>query len=180
MKAWLDFLPIVAFFVAYKLAGIYVAAGVLMVSVVLVYGAIWAVERRLQTGQWVTVIASLGLGALTLGLHDEAFLQWKAPLVNVVLALVFLGSQFIGREPLAQRLLGQAATLPAARWRQLNLAWVVFFLGCAGANAFVVLRYPAYWVDFKLFGSLGMTLLFILLQGVWLMRQGALRDPTTS
>lgn len=178
MKAWLDFLPIVLFFIAYKLEGVYTAAAVLMVAVAVIYGAIWWRDRRLETSQWITVGATLGLGTLTLVLHDERFLQWKAPAVYVLLALLFFGSQFIGEKPLIERMMGQAVTLRARQWRGLNLAWVVFFLFAAAANAFVVLRYPQYWVDFKLFGSMALTFGFIIAQGIWLVRQGAIRDDT--
>lgn len=174
MKAWLDFLPIVAFFVAYKTAGVYTAAAVLMITVSVLYAGIWWRERRLESSQWITLVASVGLGSLTLLLHDEAFLQWKAPGVNLLLALLFLGSQWIGAQPLAQRMLQQSVTLTPARWRRLNLAWVGFFLLCAAANAAVVLHFPQYWVDFKLFGSLGLTFLFVIAQGIWLVRLGAL------
>lgn len=175
MKAWLDFLPVVAFFIAYKLHGVQTAAAVLIVSVSLVYGLVWLRLRRLETGQWITLIASVGLGSLTLVLRNEAWLQWKAPAIYIVMSLVFLGSQWLGARTMTERMLGSAVTLAPAHWRQLNLAWVVFFWVVAGANAWVVLHYPAYWVDFKLFGSLGLTLAFAILQGIWLVRLGALR-----
>lgn len=175
MKAWLDLLPIVAFFIAYKTQGVYTAAVVLMLAVTLLYGLLWLRTRQLETSQWITLAATLGFGTLTLVLHDERFLQWKAPAINVLLALIFLASQFIGEKPLIARMLGESVTLNPAQWRTLNLGWVGFFLCCAGAHAFVVLNYPQYWVDFKLFGSLGLTFAFILAQGVWLVRQGAIK-----
>ena len=175
MKAWLDFLPIVAFFIAYKLHGVQTAAAVLIVSVSLLYAMVWWQVCKLETAQWITLIASVGLGSLTLLLRNEAWLQWKAPVIYVVMSLVFLGSQWIGERSMTERMLGNAVVLPPARWSQLNLAWIVFFWVAAGANAWVVLNHPAYWVDFKLFGSLGMTLAFAVLQGIWLVRLGALR-----
>lgn len=178
MKAWLDFLPLVLFFVAYKVAGVYTAAAVLMVSVTLLYAFIWWQERQLQTSQWITLVATVVLGGLTLIMHDEAFLQWKAPAVNVLLALIFAGSAYIGEKPLIERLMGQALQLSQDKWRQLNLAWVIFFLFCAAANAYVVVYHTEWWVDFKLFGSLGLTFAFIIAQGVWLSRQGALNDTS--
>ena len=176
MKAWLDFLPIVAFFIAYKVLGVQAAALTLIISVSLLYAVVWWQRRRLETGQWITLIASVGLGSLTLIMHNEAWLQWKAPAIYGAMSLVFLGSQVIGERNMAERMLGNAVKLSPAHWRQLNLAWVVFFWLAAGANAWVVLHYPQYWVDFKLFGSLALTLIFGLLQGIWLMRLGALRQ----
>jgi len=175
MKAWLDLLPIVAFFIAYKTHGVYTAAVVLMVAVVALYAVVWLRERRLETSQWITLAATVGFGGLTLALHDERFLQWKAPAINLVLALIFFVSQFVGQRPLIARMLGEAVSLTPAQWRTLNLGWVGFFLFCAAAHAFVVLHYPQYWVDFKLFGSLALTFLFIIAQGVWLVRQGAIK-----
>lgn len=178
MRAWLDFLPLVVFFAAYKMHGIMTAAMALMIAVMLIYGGLWWRERRLETGQWITVIATVLLGSLTLLLHDERYLQWKAPGVYVLLALIFAGSRWIGERPLAERMMGQAVTLSAAQWQGLNWAWVVFFLASAAANAWVVLFLPAWWVDFKLFGSLAMTFAFVLAQGVWFVRIGALRADT--
>src|SRR5574343_1203629 len=102
MRAWLDFLPLVVFFAAYKMYGIMTAAMALMIAVVLIYGGLWWRERRLETGQWITVIATVLLGSLTLLLHDERYLQWKAPVVYVLLALIFAGSRWIGERPLAE------------------------------------------------------------------------------
>lgn len=178
MKAWLDFLPLLLFFIAYKTADVFVAAGVLIVSVCTLYGALWLKHRQLESSQWITVIATVLLGGLTLLLHDEAYLQWKAPAVYVVLCAVFMGSQFIGRMTLAERMLGKAVKLASPQWLRLNLAWAVFFLCSAGANAYVVLYWTEYWVDFKLFGSLAMTFLFVIAQGLWLMRHGEWENPT--
>ncbi|REH36882.1 intracellular septation protein [Paraperlucidibaca baekdonensis] len=180
MKAWLDFLPIILFFIAYKLEGVFVAAAVLMVAVVVIYGAMWWQQRRLETSQWITVAATLGLGSLTLILHDEKYLQWKAPGVYVLLALVFLGSQWFGSQPIIQRMMGHAVTLKPAQWRGLNLSWAAFFLLSAAANAVVVLYWTAYWVDFKLFGSMAMTFIFVIAQGVWLMKQGAITETNSA
>lgn len=176
MQAWLDFLPLVIFFVAYKVAGIFVAAGALIIATAIVFGAIWFKNRRLETSQWLVVISTFVLSGLTLILHNEQFLQWKAPAIYVLLALLFLGSQFVGDKPLIKRAMEQTVELSPAQWRGLNLCWVVFFLLAASANAGVVLYYPAYWVDFKLFGSMAMTFGFILAQGVWLIRKGAIKD----
>ncbi|MDZ4298467.1 MAG: septation protein IspZ [Moraxellaceae bacterium] len=176
MKALLDFLPIVAFFIAYKTSGVLVAAITLMIAVGIIYGAIWLKTRKLETGQWITVGATFILGGLTVALNNEAFLQWKAPGVYVLLALIFLGSQYIGHKPLAEHMMGAALNLNDAQWQKLNFSWVAFFLISAVANAYIVVYHPEFWVDFKLFGSLAMTFIFIILQGIWLVRIGAIKE----
>lgn len=172
MKAWLDFLPLILFFVAYKTYDVFTAAAVLIVSVCAVYGSIWLKQRQLESSQWITVIATVLLGGLTLLMREEAYLQWKAPGVYALLGLLFIGSQFVGSQTLTQRMLGKAVTMAAAQWRALNIAWALFFWTAAAANAAVVLYWTDYWVDFKLFGSMAMTFAFVMAQGVWLMRHG--------
>ncbi len=91
-------------------------------------------------------------------------------MVNWLFALAFLGSHFIGDRPLIQRMIGHAIRLDAVRWTRLNVAWILFFLVCGFANLYVAFHYPAFWVDFKVFGSLALTLLFLVGQGVYLAR----------
>lgn len=186
MKAFVDFLPLVLFFLVYKMSprvltvfggeyavgGIYSATAVLIASSLVVYGALWVKHRKLTNGQWLTLAACLVFGSLTLAFHSDTFLKWKTPVVNWILALVFLGSHFVGDKPIAQRLLaGQPIELPARTWSRLNAAWVVFFLICGAANLFVAFTFETLWVDFKVFGTLGMTLLFLLGQGLYVAKQ---------
>lgn len=185
MKALVDFLPLIAFFLVFKLeprvlrvlghdvevGGIYSATAVLIASSLLVYGGLWVKHRKLTKGQWLTLGACLLFGSLTLTFHSVTFLKWKTPVVNWVLALVFLGSHFIGDKPVVQRLLtGQPIELTAPIWRRLNAAWVVFFLFCGAANLFVAFTFENYWVDFKVFGTLGMTVVFLIAQGLYISK----------
>ncbi len=170
MKAWIDYIPLILFFTAFKLFGIFPATAVLIGSSVLVYGALWLKERHLEKSQWFTLFATLAFGSITLLLHDETWLKWKAPVINWVFALVFLGSQFVGDTPMAKRMLGQALEMPPALWKRLNLAWVAFFVFCGAANAFVAFHFPAYWVDFKVFGSLVLIVAFMAAQLALLSR----------
>jgi intracellular septation protein len=142
---------------------------------VLVYGAFFAVQRRLEKGQWLTLAACLVFGGLTLAFHSETFLKWKAPVVNWIFAIAFMASHFIGDKPLIQRMMGHAISLPQPVWVRLNQAWIVFFLFAGSANLFVAFTFQDWWVDFKVFGSLGMTLLFLVGQGIYLSRH--LHDP---
>ncbi len=184
MKQFIDFIPLLLFFIVFKMdprtvefagqsiavGGIFSATGVLIASSVVVYGTLFAVQRRLEKGQWLTLAACLLFGGMTLAFHSETFLKWKAPVVNWLFALAFAGSHWIGDKLLIQRMMGHAISLPEAVWRNLNLAWILFFLIAGSANLFVAFTFQSIWVDFKVFGSLGMTLLFLVGQGIYLSR----------
>jgi intracellular septation protein len=184
VKQFIDFIPLLLFFIVFKLdprtvefagqsielGGIFSATGVLIASSVVVYGTLFAVQKRLEKGQWLTLAACLLFGGMTLAFHSETFLKWKAPVVNWLFALGFAGSHWIGDKLLIQRMMGHAISLPAQIWRNLNLAWIAFFLIAGSANLFVAFTFQSIWVDFKVFGSLGMTLLFLVGQGIYLSR----------
>ena len=170
MKQLFDFIPLIVFFTAYKMYDIYVATAVLIAATVIQYGLTLIVNRRLEKAQWFTVIAVLLFGGVTLALRDETFLKWKAPIVNWIFATVFLGSQFIGDKCLVERVMGNAIQLPKEIWSRLNLSWVVFFAITGTANYYVAFNHHEYWVDFKVFGSLGITFLFMIFQTVYLFR----------
>lgn len=170
MKQLLDFIPLIVFFSAYKMYDIYVATAVLIVCTVVQYGITFLVARRLEKAQWVTVIAVLLFGGVTLALRDETFLKWKAPIVNWLFAAVFLGSQFIGDKSLVERVMGGSIELPQQIWSRLNISWVLFFLITGSANYYVAFNHHEYWVDFKVFGSLGITFIFMIFQTIYLFR----------
>ncbi|SET58513.1 septation protein A [Pseudomonas graminis] len=193
MKQFIDFIPLILFFIVYKISpqavdvlghsfmvgGIYSATAMLIASSLVVYGVLYVRQGKLEKSQWLTLIACLVFGSLTLAFHSETFLKWKAPVVNWVFALIFAGSHFIGDRLLIQRIMGHALTLPQAVWTKLNIAWIVFFLFCGAANLYVAFTYQEFWVDFKVFGSLGMTLLFLVGQGIFLARHIHDVDPST-
>ena len=195
VKQFIDFIPLLLFFIVYKIepriveiaghslsvGGIYSATAMLIISSLVVYGILFIKQRKLEKSQWLTLIACLVFGSLTLAFHSETFLKWKAPVVNWLFALAFAGSHFIGDKLLIKRIMGHALTLPDAVWTRLNLAWIGFFLFCGAANLFVAFTYQSIWVDFKVFGSLGMTLLFLVAQGIYLSRHLHDTDaPTTN
>lgn len=192
VKQLIDFIPLLLFFIVYKteprtldlaghsfaFGGIFSATAFLIGSSLVVYGLLFIRQRRLEKSQWLTLLACLLFGGMTLAFHSETFLKWKAPVVNWLFALAFLGSHFIGDRVLIQRIMGHALNLPAAVWNRLNVAWIIFFLICGAANLFVAFTFERFWVDFKVFGSLGMTLLFLLGQGVYLSRHLHDHEPS--
>lgn len=171
MKAFLDFFPILLFFLAYKFGDIFIATGVAILA-----SLIQLLWLRFTTGAFqklplITFISLLILGGATLLLRDEQFIKWKPTVVYWVLSVAFLGSHFIGQKPLFQRMIEASITLPKRIWRQLNVSWVIFFALMGGANLFVAYHFDTNtWVNFKLFGTMGITFVFILIQGIYMSR----------
>ena len=172
MKLLVDFLPIVIFFVVYKMTNdLILATAILIPATMLQMGYTWLTTKKLEKMQLVTLIMVVVLGGLTVALQDGQFIKWKPTIVNWLFGLAFLGSQFIGKKPVVQRLMEKGIQLPSRIWRQLNFAWFVFFAVMGSLNLYVAFNYSeATWVDFKLFGMLGLTFVFILAQGIYMSR----------
>jgi intracellular septation protein len=108
---------------------------------------------------------------------DGDFIKWKPTIVNWLFAVAFFGSQFIGHKNIIERMMGDKIELPHNTWRTLNLAWVGFFILSGAVNLYVAFNFSEdVWVDFKLFGLLGMTIVFIILQGIYLSSQMQNKD----
>ena len=178
MKQLIDFIPLIVFFTVYKMdprvvevagqqidvGGPFSATLFLIAASVIIYGGTFIKNKTLEKSQIVTLAAVVLFGGMTLAFHNENFLKWKAPIVNWIFAVAFLGSQFIGQKTLVQRMMEQAISLPDEIWIKLNLSWVVFFILLGAANLFVAFNFHEIWVDFKVFGSLILTFTFVVLQ----------------
>ncbi len=212
MKLLLDFFPILLFFIAYKLAGIYVATGTAIAASALQVAWSWQRHRQVETMPLLTLGLLAVFGGLTLALHDPIFVMWKPTLVNWLFAVAFLGSQVVGKHPLIERMMGQAVVLPPTIWTRLNLLWTGFFILLGAINLLVVYHWSGFfeaeqtliqatgqsaidlsecaktyqgnllalcddahareeiWVNFKLFGMMGLTIAFVIAQGLYLAR----------
>jgi len=178
MKQLLEFLPLVLFFGAYQmdgeivtfggwshtLDGIFSATAVLMVSSVMVWLMACALSRQNERRLMWMAIAVVVFGAATLILRDQRFIQLKPTVFNWVLAVVFLGSQFVDDRNLLERLLGGQLSLTRRVWTQLNALWVGNFTLVGALNLFVAYQYEeAFWVSYKLYSSIGFTIVLMLL-----------------
>lgn len=171
MKILLDYLPIVLFAAAYYLRDIYFATMVLIAALLLQAAVMWAVSRKPPKMQLAVAGLAVVFGGLTLVLRDPTFIKVKPTVLYGLFALVLVGSQFVGEQPLMQRLLSANLALPDFVWRRLNAIWAGFFLFCGVLNLVVAYQLSEQaWVNFKLFGMLGLTLLFVLAQGLYLAR----------
>jgi len=168
----LIFFLILLFFIAYKIYDIYVATAVIIISSVVQVGWFWLKYRRVEKMHLITLILVVLLGGATLLLHDPLFIYWKPTIVNWIFAIAFLASQFIGQKNLLQRMLdGQIAVTSEKVWIHLNLAWVGFFIAMGAINLYVAFNFEENtWVNFKLFGMMGLTLVFVIGQSFYLAR----------
>ncbi len=216
MKFLADFFPVILFFIAYKLYGIYVATAAAIVASVIQVSVHWFHHHKLEKMHVITLVLLVVFGGLTIILQDRAFIMWKPSILNWLFALVFLGSHFIGDKPLIQRMMGHAIEIPGSIWARLNRMWVLFFIASGAANLYVANRYfmvedklralsgtlevniddcpgnftdqalslcleavqrEETWVNFKLFGMMGLTIVFVLLQAFYMARHVKDEEP---
>jgi intracellular septation protein len=169
MQILVDIFPIIVFFGVYQVAGIQAATIAIIVAMALQIAVQWIQKRQVNKMLLISGALVALFGGATLWLDDPIFIQWKPTIVNWLFAAAFLVSQMIGDKTLTERVMGHAIELEPAFWRQLNLIWVANFALLGAANLFVVYNFDeATWVNFKLFGMLGLTLLTALGQGLWI------------
>jgi len=150
---------------------IYVATAVLIIASLLQTSAHWLMHRRFEKMHVITLVLVCVFGGLTLMLQDEMFIKWKPTVINWLFAVAFIGSQFIGKKSLIQRMMGDHMVLPANIWLHLNIAWTLFFIALGFANLYVVYNFDTEtWVNFKLFGLLGLTFVFVIAQSLYVAR----------
>lgn len=171
MKLLFDFFPILLFFVVFKFYGIFAATATAIIATFAQVGYFWFKHRRVEKMHLVTLVLITVFGGATLLLEDEIFIKWKPTVLNWLFAVAFLGSQFIGKKTLTERMMEKAIELPKNIWNRLNWSWVLFFTVLGVANIFVLYNYDTEtWVNFKLFGMMGLTVLFVVLQSLVLAR----------
>ena len=176
MKFLFDFFPILLFFITFKFydnpeEGVLAATAVAIIASAIQVFLFWLKNRRVEKMHIVTLVLIVVLGGATLILKDPVFIKWKPTAVNWLFAIAFLGSQFIGHKPLVKRMMDHAVELPEFAWTKLNIAWVVFFVAMGFANLYVAFNFDLNtWVNFKTYGMLGLTIVFVILQAVYLAK----------
>ncbi len=205
MKFLFDFFPIVLFFIAYKFFGdlppqlieaanslpfvsisqsepkdaIYFATMVIIIATLFQNIGHWLVYKKLEKMHLISLGILLIFGSMTLGLKDPLFIKWKVSIFNWVFALVIIGSQFIGDKPLIERMMSHAIDVPDIIWKRINISWGIFFVFVGLVNIYVAYTYSEEtWVDFKLFGMLGLTIVFMIAQGIYLAKHATPIEET--
>lgn len=171
MKLFFDFFPIVLFFISYKFFGLYIATATAIIA-----SFIQVFYYRLRHGRFekmhlVSLAVIAVLGGATLFFHNPWFIKWKPTGIYWLTSLVFILSPVFSSKPLIRRMMENSVSLPVKIWYRLNYAWSLFFLVMGTLNLYVAYFYSTdVWVNFKLFGGAGLTLIFVLMQATYLTR----------
>jgi intracellular septation protein len=171
MKLLLDFFPIALFFVAFKFWGIYVATGVAMAATVAQIGWLKFSNGKVEPMQWLSLGIIVVFGGATILAHDETFIKWKPTVLYWMMGIALAGGQLFFRKNLLKSLMGSQMQLPEPAWRAMNWSWVTFFAVMGVLNLWVAFNFDTNtWVNFKLFGGLGLMALFVVAQALYLSR----------
>lgn len=171
MKLLYDLIPILLFFIAFKTHGIYVATGVAMFATLV--QIIWSKYRHNKVDKilWFTFATVSVLGSATLFFHNEMFIKLKPSVLYWMFAVILLVSNLAFKKNLMRSLLHEKIALPVHAWNRLNLIWSIFFGVLGFINLYIAFNFSTdTWVDFKLFGFTGLMLVFIIGQGIWLVK----------
>jgi len=179
MKFLFDFFPLIAFYATYQIYksyyddgnAIFVATAAIIIATIFQVAFNWFKHNKIEKMHIITVVLVTFFGGLTLILHDPVFIKWKVSIINWLFGLAFIGSQFIGDKTIAERMLSNAIDVPKSVWGRLNVSWALFFIALGFINVYVFKNYDEEtWVNFKVYGMLGLTFIFVVIQGVYLSR----------
>ena len=205
MKLLFDLFPVILFFAVFKFAGAqpeaaqafashYLAflvadgeitaqqAPILLSTAVAILATLaqvlWLLLRRrhVDTMLWVSLVIIVVFGGATIYFHDEMFIKWKPTVLYWCFALALIGAQLVLRKNLIRSLIGQQMSLPDPVWDKLNLAWSAFFAAMGALNLYIAFNFPLeLWVNFKMFGFIGLMIAFVIAQTAYLSRY--LKEP---
>jgi intracellular septation protein len=171
MKFLFDLFPVILFFVAFKLAGIYVATAVAIAATFLQIGWLALRRKKIDSMLWASLGIIVVFGGATLLLRDETFIKWKPTVLYWLFSAVLAVSEVAFRRNLIRAMLSEQVHLPGPVWARLNWSWIGFFAAMGALNLYVAYKFSTdLWVNFKLFGGMGLMLLFVIAQALVLAR----------
>ncbi len=178
MKFLFDMFPVALFFVVFKLYGIFVATAVAMAATFVQIGWVWFRHRKVEPMLWVSLGVIVVFGGATLLLQNETFIKWKPTVLYWLFAATLSIGALLFRKNLIRSMMEKQVTLPEPVWKKLLLSWIAFFSMMGVLNLFVAFNYSTdTWVNFKLFGGMGLMLLFVFGQALLLARHIQEKDP---
>lgn len=186
MKILFDLFPLLIFFGAFKFYDIYVATGAAIIATFIQVAVFWLKNRRFESMHIMTLVIVTLFGGLTILLKDDLFIKWKPTVVNWIFCGVIVGMLLFAKKTALEYVMGKQIALSATAWKNLNRAWALFFLAMGCLNLYVAFYYnsdadaairTATWVNFKVFGLLGLTLIFIIGQVFFLSKHIKTNEP---
>lgn len=171
MKLVFDLFPLILFFIAYRAFDIFVATGVAMAAVVAQVAWLRIRARKIEVMHIVNLVVIMVFGGATIYTENEVFIRWKPTILYWCFSAILFVSQFVSSKPAIQRVMGSQMDLPAHAWKKMNLSFAVFTLVMGALNLYVAFFYGAdldpdvqrdRWVDFKVFGTMILTFLFVI------------------
>lgn len=187
MKLLFDFFPVIIFYIAYTISkrfvgeveGMVIATALLIAATCAQVAINWWRKHKVEKMHLVVLVLAIVFGGATIYFHEPIYLVWKVTLGNWLFALAFLASHFIGDTPIVKRMMQHAVELPTKIWNRLSYMWIAFFIGVGVINLLVykavIVKYGLAdgfdtWVQFKLFGMFGLTVVFVIIQSIYLAR----------
>jgi intracellular septation protein len=178
MKFLFDLFPVILFFVVFKFFGIYEATAVAIVATFLQIGWVWFKHGKVEPMLWVSLVVISVFGGATLYLQNEAFIKWKPTVLYWLFAAALGLGALLFKKNLMRSLMGKQMSLPDHVWTQVLLSWIGFFAVMGILNLYVAFNYSTdTWVNFKMFGGMGLMLLFVLGQAVMLAKHIDQKNP---
>lgn len=171
MKFLFDTFPVILFFAAFKLYDIYVATAVAMAATAIQIGWVWLRHRKVDKMLWASLVIILVFGGATLLLQDETFIKWKPTVLYWLFAGTLAVAATVFKKNLIRAMLEQQVAMPDLVWNKLLVSWIGFFGIMGVVNLLVAYNFSTdAWVNFKLFGGIGLMLVFVVLQALLLAR----------
>ena len=169
MKLLFDLFPVILFFVAFKLYGIFTATAVAIAATFVQIGWVWYRHRKVDNMLWMSLGVIVVFGGATLLLHDETFIKWKPTVLYWLFGAALLIAELGFRKNLIRAMMETQMTLPDTVWHKLLLSWIGFLALMGVLNLYVAFNFSTdAWVNFKLFGGMGLMLAFVVLQALML------------
>ncbi len=169
MKFLFDIFPVILFFAAFKVYDIYVATAVAIAATIAQISWVWLKHRKVDNMQWISLGLIVVFGGATLLLRDETFIKWKPTVLYWLFGLTLLVSQVAFRKNLIRSMMEKQVSAPEVIWKKLLIGWISFFVVMGILNLYVAYGFSTdIWVNFKLFGGIGLMIAFVIAQAILL------------
>ena len=167
MKFLFEMFPIILFFAAYKIKGIYFATSVAIAASILQIGYTYYKNKKVEKPMIISLVLIIIFGGLTLLIHNELFIKWKPSVLYWTFSAILLIGKYVFNKNFIQSMLQKQITIPQNIWDRMNIIWALFFLVVGFTNIYIAYNFSTnVWVNFKLFGILGFMLVFVVLQSL--------------